>query len=84
MNIIARIKKIERQTGANENFCRCGTPYFAVFVIGGENIVNKVCPDCKRDIKPRTPAEFVIDAQRYNYEFEVIKPKVESAEKQIR
>ncbi len=75
MQLKRRIKKLERQTGTNDRFCRCGTPYFASFVIGGENIVNNVCPDCGRDVKPQTIAEFVIDAHRYEYE--VIEPKVD-------
>ncbi len=74
MQLKRRIKKLERRTGANDRFCRCGTPFFATFVIGGENIVNNVCPECGRDVKPQTVAEFVIDAHRY--EFEIIKPKV--------
>jgi len=72
MNILARIKKLERQTGANDKFCRCGTPYIATYVIGGENIVNNVCADCGRDVRPRTRAEFVIDASQYEYQ--VIEP----------
>ncbi len=75
MQLKRRIKKLERRTGATDKFCRCGTPYFATFVIGGENIVNNVCPDCGRDVKRQTVAEFVIDAHRYEYE--VIKPKVD-------
>lgn len=73
MQLKQRIKKLEQRTGATENFCRCGTPYFTTFVIGGENIVNNVCPKCRRDVKPQTIAEFVINAHRYEYE--VIKPK---------
>ncbi len=76
MQLKQRIKKLERRTVANDKLCRCGTPYFATFVIGGENIVNNVCPDCGRNVRPQTRAEFVIDAQKYNYEFEVIEPKV--------
>jgi hypothetical protein len=72
MNIIVRIKKLERQKGANDKFCRCGTPYFATFVIGGENIINNVCSDCGRNVRPRTRAEFAIDAHKYS--FEVIEP----------
>ena len=75
MQLKRRIKKLERRTGANDRFCRCGTPYFATFVIGGENIVNNVCPECGRDVKPQTIAEFVIDA--HLYECEVILPKVD-------
>ncbi len=75
-----RIKKLERQTGATGNFCRCGTPYFATFVIGGENIVNNTCPFCKRNVKPQTVAEFVIDA--HQYEYEAIEPKVSEGEMQ--
>ncbi len=75
MQLKQRIKKLERRTGTNDSFCRCGTPYFATFVIGGENIINNVCPDCGRDVRPRTRAEFVIDAHRYEYE--VIEPKVD-------
>ncbi len=65
MQLKHRIKKLERQTGVNDKFCRCGTPYIITFVIGGENIVNNVCPDCGRDIKARTPAEFMINAHEY-------------------
>ena len=75
MQLKRRIKKLERRTGANDRFCRCGTPYFATFVIGGENIVNNVWPECGRDVKPQTIAEFVIDAHRYKNE--VIEPKVD-------
>ncbi len=78
MNIIGRIKKLERRTGANDKFCQCGTPFFATFVVGGENIVNKVCPECGRDVKPQTVAEFVRDA--YRYECEVIEPKADEGE----
>ncbi len=79
MQLKQRIKKLERRTVANDKFCRCGTPYFATFVIGGENIVNNVCPDCGRGVQPQTRAEFVIDDQNCNYEFEVIEPKVDDA-----
>ena len=75
MQLKRRIQKLERRTGAKDNFCRCGTPYFATFVIGGENIVNNVCADCGRNVKPRTVGEFMIDAHRYEYE--VIEPKIE-------
>ena len=78
MNIIGRIKRLERRTGANDKFCRCGTPFFATFVIGGENIVNNVCPECWRDVKPQTINEFVIEAHRY--ECEVIEPKADEGE----
>ena len=77
MQIKARIKKLEQKTGVNDNFCRCGTPYFVTFVIGGENIVNNVCPDCGRDVKRLTVAEFVIDAHKYEYE--VIKPGIDKS-----
>jgi hypothetical protein len=76
MRLKQRIKNLERRTGATDKFCRCGTPYFVTFVIGGENVVNNICPDCGRDVRPQTRAEFVIDAQKHNYEFEVIEPKV--------
>jgi hypothetical protein len=79
MQLKQRIKKLERRTGATDKFCRCGTSYFAAFVIGGENIVCNVCPDCGRDVRPQTVAEFVIDAQKHDYEFEVIKPRVDAA-----
>ena len=75
MQIKQRLKKLERQTGVNDKFCRCGTNFYAVFVIGGENIVNNVCPHCERDVKPQTIAEFVIDA--HQYEYELIRPKVD-------
>ncbi len=78
MNILARIKKLERQTGANDKFCRCGMPYFATFVISGESIINNVCPDCGRNVKARTRAEFVIDAHKYSFEF--IEPKIDEIE----
>ncbi len=78
MQLKQRIKKLERRTGGGDKFCRCGTPYFATFVVGGENIVNNVCPECGRDVKPQTVAEFVIDA--HQYEYEVIKPKVNESE----
>ncbi len=77
MQIKQRIKKLERQTGVNDSFCRCGTPYIITFVIGGENVTQNICPDCRRDVKPRTLAESAFDAQKYNYEFEVIEPKAE-------
>ncbi len=73
MQLKQRIKKLERRTGATENFCRCGTPYFVTFVIGGENVVNNVCPECGRDVKMQTPAEFAINAHKYEYK--VIEPK---------
>lgn len=75
MQLKQRIKKLERRTGTNDKFCRCGTPYYFTFVIGGGNIVNNVCPDCGRDVKPQTISEFVIDAHRYDYE--LILPKVD-------
>lgn len=75
MNIKSRLKKIERQTGVNSKFCRCGTPYIVTFVIGGENIINNVCPECGRDVRPRTGAGIVIDANRNQYS--VLEPKVE-------
>lgn len=75
MSIKNRLKKLESQIiKEDSNFCRCGTLYFAA----GENIVNEVCPDCGRDVKPQTVAEFVKDAHRY--ECEVIKPTLESEE----
>jgi hypothetical protein len=79
MQLKQRIKKLERRTGATNKFCRCGTPYFVTFVIGGEDITCNVCPDCGRDVRPRTRAEFVIVAQKYNYEYEVLEPKVDDA-----
>lgn len=79
MQLKQRIKKLERLTGAKDNFCRCGTPYIATFVIGGENVINNVCPDCGRDVKPRSFAGFVIDSQKYNYEYEVIEPSVDES-----
>ncbi len=75
MQLKQRIKKLERRTGTNDKFCRCGTPFFASFVVGGENIVNNVCPECGRVVRPRTVAEFVIDGHRYEYE--LILPKVD-------
>ncbi len=74
MRLKQRIKNLERLTGATDKFCRCGTPYIVTFVIGGEDITCNVCPDCGRDVRPRTRAEFVIDDQNCNYEFEVIEP----------
>jgi hypothetical protein len=78
MNISNRLKKMEEILNIDSEFCRCGTPYFASFIIGGENIVNNVCPECRRNVKPKTVAEFVEDA--YRYEYEIILPKVESDE----
>ncbi len=79
MNLSSRLKKMENQIiGNDSDFCRCGTPYFATFVIGGEDIVNNVCPDCRRDVKPITRADFVKDAHRY--EFEIILPKADESD----
>lgn len=68
MRLRQRISKLERQTGATDNFCRCGTPYFQTFVIGGEDIVNEFCPVCSREVKPLTRAEFASVAHLYEYE----------------
>lgn len=70
-----RIKKLERKAGVDDEFCRCGTPYYASFVIGGEDIINNECPDCKCDVKPQTIAEFVKEA--YRYKCVVIEPKAD-------
>lgn len=51
MQIKQRIKKLEQRTGATDKFCRCRTPYFAAFVMGGESIINNVCPLCERNVK---------------------------------
>ncbi len=75
MRLKQRIKNLERRTGATDKFCRCGTPYIVTFVIGGENIICNVCPECGRDVRPRTRAEFAIDADRHEYQ--VIEPKID-------
>ncbi len=78
MNIQTRLKRMENQIIGNvSEFCACGTPYFATFVIGGEDIINNACPDCGKPIKPQTRADFVIEAQQYKYETEVIEPKTD-------
>lgn len=77
MQIKQRIRKLERQTGVNDKFCRCGTPYYVTFVIGGENITQNICRECGRDVKPQTRAEFVIESQRNNYINKVIEPRAE-------
>lgn len=83
MNIKNRLKKMEDgvQIGKSDSvFCKCGMPYISTFVIcadegtpGSKDIVNNVCPDCGRDVKPLTRAEFAKDA--HNYEFEIIEPR---------
>lgn len=80
MNINRRIKKLERLTGVDDKYCRCGTPYFITFVIGGEDITRDACPDCGRDIKPITRADFANIAFKFNYEYEVIEPTVDENE----
>ena len=77
MQIRQRIKKLERITGATDEYCRCGTPYFITFVIGGEDITRDACPDCKRKIKPLTRGEYSTIAIKFNHEYEVIEPTIE-------
>lgn len=78
MQIKQRIKKLEQKTSVNDGFCRCGTPYYSSFVIGGENILITVCPDCRRDVKPQTISEFMKESHRYEYE--VIEPQINESE----
>ncbi len=63
----------------DSGFCQCGTPYIATFVITtdetNQDIVNNVCPDCGRAVKPLTRAEFAKDAHKY--EFVIIEPKAD-------
>ena len=79
MQLKQRIKKLEQLTGATDKFCRCGTPYFITFVIGGEDITRNVCPDCGRNVKPVTRAEFANNA--YKFKYEVIEPTVNETER---
>lgn len=64
MQLKQRIKKLERQTGANDKFCSCPNVfYFSLDRLNERLVITKHCVHCGKKVEPVNWAEAARQAE---------------------